>query len=186
MLGQNKLEKIFHSALAEYECSVELGTELQSFEQTSSSVKVKLIKRGFSQDPHSGELEESIFDWMIVADGVRGVVRKQLGLAFLGETRNAENFIVGDSYVEGLSQEVRPKDLWGCFSKCLIRVIFPVLAYVGRCFGISHRATETPGLFNFVVGGKNINRPMLSNNQDLLQKCFAENIGQRPDLTLPG
>lgn len=105
MLGQDKLEKIFHSALAEHGCSVELGTELQSFEQTSSSVKVKVIKRGFSQDPDSGELEESIFDWMIGTDGARGVVRKQLGLAFLGETRNVENLIVGDICVEGLSQK---------------------------------------------------------------------------------
>jgi len=131
MLGQDKLEKIFHSALAEYGCSVELGTELQSFEQTSSSVKVKLIKRGFSQDPDSGELEESVFDWMIGTDGARGVVRKQLGLAFLGEARDVENFVVGDICVEGLSQEVRRKDLWVCLLMCLIRVIFPVLAYVG-------------------------------------------------------
>jgi len=108
MLGQDKLEKIFHSALAEYGCFVELGTELQSFEQTSRSVNVKLIKRGFSQDPDSGELEESVFDWMIGTDGARGVVRKQLGLSFLGETKNVENFIVGDIYVDGLSQKVRP------------------------------------------------------------------------------
>jgi hypothetical protein len=47
---------------------------------------------------------------------------------------------------------------------------------------MSLRATETPGLFNFLVGGKNINHPMLSNNQDLLRKCFAENTGERPDL----
>ena len=131
MLGQDKLEKILHSTLAEYGCSIELGTELQSFEQTSSSVKVKLIKRGSSQDPDSGELEESVFDWMIGTDGARGVVRKQLGLAFLGETRNVENFVVGDICVEGLSQEVRPKDLWGYFLRYLIRMVFPVLAYVG-------------------------------------------------------
>ena len=111
MLGQDKLEKFFHSALANYGCSVELGTELQSFEQTSSSIKVKLIKQGFSQDPDGGELEESIFHWMVGTNGARGVVRKKLGLAFLGETRNVENFIVGDICVEGLSQEVRPKDL---------------------------------------------------------------------------
>ena len=131
MLGQDKLEKIFHSALAVYGCSVELGTELQSFEQTSSSVKVKLIKRGFSQDPNSGELEESIVDWMIGTDGARGVVRKQLGLAFLGETRNVENFIVGDIYVEGLSQEVRLNDLWSCFLRCLICVIFSSIGICG-------------------------------------------------------
>lgn len=107
MLGQDRLEKIFHSALAEFGCSVELGTELKSFVQTEDNVTATLIKRGMSQDTNSGEIEEATFDYMIGADGARGVVRNQLGLSFLGETRNVENFIVGDICVDGLSPKVR-------------------------------------------------------------------------------
>jgi len=106
MLGQDKLEKIFHAALAKYGCAVELGTELVSFTQSSSGVEAKLIKRGMSLDMSSGVEEISRFDWMVGADGARGVVRRQLGLTFLGETRTVENFVVGDIMVEGLSQKV--------------------------------------------------------------------------------
>ncbi len=106
MLGQDKLEKIFHKALAEFGCSVELGTELKSFVHTDDSVTATLIKRGMSQDMDSGEIEEATFDYMIGADGARGVVRNQLGLSFVGETRNVENFVVGDICLDGLSQKV--------------------------------------------------------------------------------
>ena len=36
-----------------------------------------------------------------------GVIRKQLGLTFLGETRDGERFIFADMYVQGLDSEVR-------------------------------------------------------------------------------
>ncbi|KAF8956927.1 pentachlorophenol 4-monooxygenase [Flammula alnicola] len=164
MLGQDKLEKIFHAALAEFGCTVELGTELKSFVQDSDHVKATLIKRGMSQDMESGEVEEVLFDWMIGADGAKGVVRKQLGLSFLGETRNVENFIVGDIMVDGLSQKYW--HMWGDAANILI----------------SLRATETPKLFNFVVGGKNIKYSELAKNEALLKNCFVENTGRRPDL----
>lgn len=106
MLGQDHLEKIFHAALMEYGCSVELGTELVSFEQADGSVRVKLIKKGFSDDEETWIAEESVYEWMVGADGARGVVRKQLGLSFLGESRSVENFIVGDIYVKGISAKV--------------------------------------------------------------------------------
>ncbi|KAF9478246.1 hypothetical protein BDN70DRAFT_880202 [Pholiota conissans] len=165
MLGQDKLEKIFHNALAAFGCSVELGTELLSFVQTDGRVRAKLIKRGMSQDMDSGEIEETMFEYMIGADGARGVVRKQLGLSFLGETRHVENFVVGDIIVEGLSQKYW--HMWGEASDVLI----------------SLRATETPKLFNFVIGGRNVNYPRLAQNEDELKKCFYENTGRRTDLT---
>jgi len=128
MLGQDRLEKILHAALAKYGCTVELGTELKTFEQNSKHVKVKLVKE--SQIREEGELEEAVYDWMIGTDGARGVVRKQLGLSFLGETRNIENFIVGDIIVEGLAQKVYYFNV----SFILGSLHFSVLAYVGRCF----------------------------------------------------
>ncbi|KDR80539.1 hypothetical protein GALMADRAFT_61028, partial [Galerina marginata CBS 339.88] len=158
MLGQDKLEAIFHAALAGYNCYVELGTELTSFEQTGEYVKARLKKES------TGDEEEADFEWMIGADGARGVVRKQLGLPFLGETRHVENFIVGDIKVEGLSRKYW--HMWGDVSTILI----------------SLRGTETPKLFNFVIGGKNINHPRLSNDEAAIKKCLVDNTGRRTDL----
>ncbi|KAJ3514986.1 hypothetical protein NLJ89_g2043 [Agrocybe chaxingu] len=164
MLGQDSLEKIFHAALAEYGCSVELGTEMASFEQEEDCVRVNLIKRGFSQDMSSGVHEQAVYEWMVGADGARGVVRKQLGLSFLGETRSVENFIVGDIFVEGLSQKYW--HIWGDSTDVMI----------------SLRATETPTLFNFLVGGKNVNHPALTASEDALKGCFVKHTGSRSDI----
>ena len=76
--------------------------------------------------------------------------------------------------------------MWGEASDVLCVGSFPwspdgATNLVSQC-RISLRATETSGLFNFVVGGKNINHSLLSNDQDLLRRSFAENTGQRADL----
>lgn len=110
MLGQDKLEKIFHAALARFGCFVELGTELQGLQNLGDRVRVHLLRRGFSLDPNAGTPETSEYEWVIGADGARGVVRNLLGLAFHGE-RKVENFIVGDICVENLSQKVRDATL---------------------------------------------------------------------------
>ncbi|KAH9479456.1 Flavin-dependent monooxygenase [Psilocybe cubensis] len=162
MLGQDKLEKIFWAALAKYGCSVELGTELKSFTQTEKCVHVKLVHEARG-DREEFE-ENSEYEWMIGTDGAKGVVRKMLGLSFLGETRVIENFIVGDIVVEGLSNKYW--HMWGEASNVMI----------------SLRGTETPKLFNFVVGGKKINHTELSNDVANLKRCFMENTGTRPDL----
>ncbi|KAG0692177.1 hypothetical protein DFH29DRAFT_1084926 [Suillus ampliporus] len=39
---------------------------------------------------------------MIRADGAKGVMRKQLGLVFLGETRNDYRFLTGDVRLKGV------------------------------------------------------------------------------------
>lgn len=105
MLGQDRLEKIFHAALAKLGCVVELGTELVSFTQFDDHVEARLFVKG--ADPGAEGAEEvASFEYMVGTDGARGVVRKQLGLSFLGETRRIENFVVGDIRVEGLSQSV--------------------------------------------------------------------------------
>ncbi|KAF9054420.1 pentachlorophenol 4-monooxygenase [Panaeolus papilionaceus] len=163
MLGQDKLEKIFHAALARFGCFVELGTELQGLQNLGDRVRVHLLRRGFSLDPNAGTPETSEYEWVIGADGARGVVRNLLGLAFHGE-RKVENFIVGDICVENLSQKYW--HMWGDASDVLI----------------SLRATETPKLFNFVIGGKNIVHRELTNNEEALKRCFKEHTGTRNNL----
>ncbi|KAF8638953.1 hypothetical protein AX16_010427 [Volvariella volvacea WC 439] len=164
LLGQDRLEKIFHAVLAQYGCRVEKGTELTNFQQSENYVEVKLRVRG--DGSAEGAVEETTrFDWVIGTDGARGVVRKMLGLSFLGETRNIENLVVGDICVRGLSSSYW--HMWGDAHTTLI----------------SLRPTETPGLFNFMVAGRNINHRQLSSDQNALLRCFIENTGGRPDLS---
>lgn len=105
LLGQDILETIFHDTLAKLGCTVEKGTELVSFTQTTDHVEVNLVKRG--PDGENEEKEKTRYAWMVGTDGAKGSVRKQLGLSFLGETRTVENFVVGDICVEGLSSKVK-------------------------------------------------------------------------------
>ncbi|KAF5362575.1 hypothetical protein D9756_002493 [Leucocoprinus leucothites] len=163
MLGQDRLEKIFHSALSGLGCAVEFGTELMSFTQLDDHVEAKLCVRGM--DPDSEGVEETAsFEYMVGADGARGVVRKQLGLDFVGETRNIENFVVGDIKVEGLSSKYW--HMWGDTTTTMV----------------SLRGTEEPGLFNFVLAGRGINHSELANDPDQLRKIFTEHTGNREDL----
>jgi hypothetical protein len=91
---------------------------------------VKLVKRG--PDGAGDGLEVCKYSWMVGTDGAKGVVRKQLGLKFVGETRAVENFVVGDIYEESLSSEVREKPVIESCPGSLTREL-KVLAYVGRC-----------------------------------------------------
>ncbi|KAF8959501.1 FAD binding domain-containing protein [Flammula alnicola] len=129
LLGQDNLDKILRAELEKLGCQVELGVELQTMEQFDNRVDVKLLKHSLKQDADDDAVaEEASYHWVIGADGAKGVVRKQAGLSFLGETAE-ENFYIGDLKVEGLSEN----------------------------YGTSLRPTETQGLFNFVVGGSKMN-----------------------------
>ena len=51
--------------------------------------------------------ETKKYDFLVGADGAHSIICKKLGCAFLGETRDAENFVVGDIDVKtGLSNDV--------------------------------------------------------------------------------
>ncbi|KAG7445128.1 uncharacterized protein BT62DRAFT_211533 [Guyanagaster necrorhizus] len=91
LLGQDRHEQILREHLAKYRCEVELGTELVSFEQFADHVVSRVIKT------HDGQAVEETIEsrWLVGAEGAHSVVRKSLGLTFLGETRQ-ENMVVGD------------------------------------------------------------------------------------------
>ncbi|KAG5653406.1 hypothetical protein H0H81_000693 [Sphagnurus paluster] len=158
LLGQGKVENILREALRELSCLVETGTELVGFEQSEHGVQVRLSKRGADGSDVEGTPEYTTYDWMIGADGARGVVRKLSGFSFLGETRTIENHVVGDIFVEGLS----PKNM---------------LAQ-----RISLRPTETPHLFSFIIAGPEISHSRLSMDEGVIRRCFAENIGPQTEL----
>ena len=105
LLGQQSLEGIIQTEMKKYNSSVELGVELMSLEQFDDGVQVKINKRNTKNS--ESEEESSIYKWVVGADGARGVVRKLLGLPFLGETKD-EKFVIGDIKMEGLNDVNSP------------------------------------------------------------------------------
>ncbi|KDQ49588.1 hypothetical protein JAAARDRAFT_74621 [Jaapia argillacea MUCL 33604] len=115
-LGQNSAEHILRTHLAaKYGCGVDRGTELRSFTQDDSRVTAQIVK---TLDGGEEICEEVVVDWLIGTDGARGTVRKQLGLAFLGDTRHNEHFLVADIRLEGLDRE--RWHMWGDFSSEMV------------------------------------------------------------------
>jgi 2-polyprenyl-6-methoxyphenol hydroxylase-like FAD-dependent oxidoreductase len=112
MIGQQLLDVILRRHLEKFSCSVEMGTELRSFEQSDEGVTAVLEK--------NGTLETFNTNWVIGADGAKGglrsnsnaaprvsfmhagIVRKQLGLTFLGETRDDVRMVMGDIRLHGV------------------------------------------------------------------------------------
>jgi hypothetical protein len=128
MMGQDRIESILRSHLETFKCRVELGTKLRSFEQHSNHVDVdlQLVITQNGQDLTEEITETACFDWVVGADGAHGkyltsgkysriqtesdvlltgVVRKALGLTFLGETRE-ERMTTGDIHVNNLATDV--------------------------------------------------------------------------------
>jgi 2-polyprenyl-6-methoxyphenol hydroxylase-like FAD-dependent oxidoreductase len=53
-------------------------------------------------------VEETQVPWLVGTDGAHSIVRKTLGLSFLGETLFADELVIGDIKVrKGLDHEVR-------------------------------------------------------------------------------
>ncbi|KAG1844656.1 FAD binding domain-containing protein [Suillus subalutaceus] len=94
LIGQQLLDVILRRHLEKFSCSVEMDTELRSFEQSDEGVTAVLAK--------NGTLETFDTKWMIGADGAKSVVRKQLGLTFLGETRDDVRLVMGDIRLHGV------------------------------------------------------------------------------------
>ncbi|CCM01284.1 uncharacterized protein FIBRA_03333 [Fibroporia radiculosa] len=100
LLAQPTAEEILRSHLDKYDCHVELGTELRTFEQHDGHVVAHIVKRAGQE-----EVQETVeCHWLVGADGAKSIVRKQLGLTFLGETMPQQT-IFGEIEVNNLTQE---------------------------------------------------------------------------------
>jgi 2-polyprenyl-6-methoxyphenol hydroxylase-like FAD-dependent oxidoreductase len=102
-LGQDTHEAILRTHLEQLNCFVERSTELVSFTQFPDHVVAQLKKTAAD-----GSITEETVECALLvgADGGHSVVRKQLGVGFLGETREEQGFVVGGIEVEGLSKDV--------------------------------------------------------------------------------
>ncbi|TFK47960.1 monooxygenase [Heliocybe sulcata] len=101
MLGQDHLESILRDHLARRGCHVEMATELLDFEQDSEKVVARIQKKADGND-----LVETVnVKFLVGTDGAKGIVRKQLGLKFLGETRDDTHILIGDIQIHGLDND---------------------------------------------------------------------------------
>lgn len=84
---------------------IEFGSELRTFTQHEDKVTVEIAKRDFTGKE---TIETQDFAWLVGADGARSVVRKTLGISFLGETTNDQEAVVADLKMKSPRSEVHP------------------------------------------------------------------------------
>ncbi|KAF7356663.1 FAD-binding-3 domain-containing protein [Mycena venus] len=162
MLGQDHLEQILRTELQKLGCETEWGTTLLSFEQLEGADCVRTCISRPHGDDHV--TETITFDYVVGTDGARGMIRKSLGLTFLGETSNADRLVVGDVMVHGLDSK-----LWHMWGE------------VGASW-LSLRPTEVPYMFTFLLTGPNIDHAHIIEHREALGPIFVEYTGRRRDL----
>ncbi|KZT02086.1 uncharacterized protein LAESUDRAFT_441502 [Laetiporus sulphureus 93-53] len=161
-LSQSTLEDIMRAHLSRYDCKVELGKELVAIDQDGSAVNATLLIHHIG-GPSSQEIVHAEF--VIGADGARGVSRKLLGLTFQGETRDADGMVWADVEIDGLSSDYW--HIWG---------------HPGH-FTIQARPwNSTTKMFNIGITGQNFDPSELS-EPDKVRQLFREKTG-RTDLVL--
>ncbi|MFG1906022.1 FAD-dependent oxidoreductase [Kribbella sp. NPDC048928] len=92
-----RIEEALRLRLADFGGAVEFGTTLSRFEQSDDGVTAVVLK--------DGEAETITAQWLVGCDGGHSVVRKQAGIAFDGETRDAVRMAIADVAVDGLDRD---------------------------------------------------------------------------------
>ncbi|KAF7356354.1 FAD-binding-3 domain-containing protein [Mycena venus] len=151
-LGQDQVESILRERLKPYACAVELGTELIGFEQHDDRVCATISVAGAE--------EEINVKYLVGADGAKGIVRNQLGLSFLGQTREEDHLVMSDVIIEDLDSE--HVHLW-------TQVDATILVWPGQ--------TET-NLFSVQLAGTKLERQKLASDPDELRAFFRTHTGR--------
>jgi len=102
ILGQNHHERILKVHLEALGTQVEFESELRSFTHSADSVSVEIVRHIDGKEV----VERSEVAWLVGCDGARSVVRKTLGLSFLGETKDDHEMLIGDIKVKGEPRQV--------------------------------------------------------------------------------
>ncbi|PPQ90954.1 hypothetical protein CVT25_015680, partial [Psilocybe cyanescens] len=171
LFGQDGLDQVLRAELAKHGCSVEMGAELHSLNQDNDNVRVKILHHDLDQSSQLGHsVEDASYEWVIGADGARGVVRKQVGMTFIGETTELA-FVIGD---------ITTKDplpdrwhLWGDITD----------VFMGERTVI--RPTDVPGVWSFILGGRKLaSAAEICANENSLKAYIKANTGNRGDIQI--
>ncbi|KAI0084950.1 FAD binding domain-containing protein [Irpex rosettiformis] len=158
-IGQCHTEEILREHLAKYNVSLKRGTELISFSQDGEGITAEVIHRVGDKE----ETKAIRAQYLVDAGGARSVIRKQLGIPFVGETKEAMRMISTDIQVTGISAERWHQ--WGDQSSKVVRLI----------------STEYPGFFTLMVGGKDADFATLATSHEALLKFVYEVTNRSPD-----
>ncbi|KAJ6518888.1 FAD binding domain-containing protein [Mycena sanguinolenta] len=155
LVNSELLEAVLRAALQKYSCNVEFGTELTTFTRDAHGVDATIIKQ-------DGQEETKRYDFLVGADGAKGVVRKTLGLNFIGESRPSVKFILADIVVEGIDE-----DYWHMFGEASADSVFL-------------RPSGTPGLFvlSLTVCGPDVDYDRLRKDRHFLQEAIVRITGR--------
>ncbi len=93
-----RVEEALRLRLAELGGEVEFGMALVSVEQSDEAVSAVVVT--------GGETETITARWLVGCDGGHSIVRKQTGIAFIGETREEVRMLVADLEAAGLDRDV--------------------------------------------------------------------------------
>ncbi|PBK69099.1 hypothetical protein ARMSODRAFT_957421 [Armillaria solidipes] len=160
MLGQDRHEEILREHLARYGVTVELGTELVSFEQFPDRVVSHVVKTRDGQ-----QTEESVeSQWLIGAEGAHSVVRKTLGLTFLGETRKGDDLVVGDIHVK---KPLLDRNVWHVWGEPGTKAV------TLRAF-----ETKDDDKYTFICMGRELDAAKMASGREEFIKVFYETSGR--------
>ncbi|KAL5527176.1 hypothetical protein ACEPAG_5967 [Sanghuangporus baumii] len=98
LVNQYLHEGVLRSHVKAHGGTIEIGTELSGLEQDENSVTVHLTKEFDGKQVQ----ETASFAYVVGADGGRSVIRKVLGLQFIGETHEEEQLFTADVDLKGL------------------------------------------------------------------------------------
>ncbi|KAK7051548.1 hypothetical protein VNI00_004527 [Paramarasmius palmivorus] len=177
----------------EYGVSVELATELVSFEQSPEHVTVQLAKLAH------GTTEAHQFDWVVGTDGARSVVRKQLELSFDGSDSTDIWYAIGDiemqkTHEEDVSSTLRPFDHLAnghistggsgamslTESKHALQLLISLTKLtVSDSLGLRPYERNGKKYCWFICGGANVDVHAIEGNRDRLVGLMYDIIGKR-------
>ncbi|KAL6302884.1 FAD binding domain-containing protein, partial [Sparassis latifolia] len=108
--SQAEFEKVLRKHLESLGGKVELGVEFVGIQQTADKVTARL------QISRNGEIAEEQYDckYVVAADGAKGRIRSQLGLTFIGETKESERMFVANVHASGVDRD--HWHMWGNMS----------------------------------------------------------------------
>jgi 2-polyprenyl-6-methoxyphenol hydroxylase-like FAD-dependent oxidoreductase len=98
MLPQWLLGELLAKRLLALGGDVDLGAEVLELTQDADGVAVRIA--------YDGVVEEVRADYVVGADGGRSLIRRALGIDFIGETFEEQRLLIADVKLDGLSRDV--------------------------------------------------------------------------------